>query len=274
MKIIIAPIDFSETAENAAKFAGNLAAFYGADLWLYHAYEITIPVSSFGYPFVSPAEMHYAAEHELEACKRTVQSALGTTINIQIRAGNNSLAEGLILLCEELKPDLIVMGITGKNALARLVVGSNTITTIQQLTFPILVVPPRAEFIPIRKIGFACDYEKVIITTPIAPLKKIIHDFNAELYVLNIIFSDAGKPSDRIEEGMYISELLKEFKPEYHTVLTEDVIYGINWFAEKQKLDLIVVIPKKHNLLEKIFRRSKTVDLLYHTNIPVLCMHE
>jgi nucleotide-binding universal stress UspA family protein len=274
MKNIIAPIDFSETAENAAIFAGNLAAFYGADLWLYHTYEITIPVSSFGYPFISPSEMHYAAEHELEEYKARVQSAIRTPINIYIRAEDSSLTDGLASLCDEIKPDMVVMGITGKNALARLVVGSNTIKIIQHLTYPVLVVPPKAEFIPIRKIGFACDYEKVIVTTPIEPLKKLVHDFNATLFVLNIVFSNITSSADKIEESMDISNLLKEFKPEYHTILTEDVVYGINWFADKQKLDLVVVMPKKNNLLEKIFSRNKTKDLLYHTHIPVLCMHE
>jgi hypothetical protein len=40
MKRIVVPVDFSATASNSADFAANLASFYGAELWLYHAYEI------------------------------------------------------------------------------------------------------------------------------------------------------------------------------------------------------------------------------------------
>ena len=77
----------------------------------------------------------------------------------------NLLQLGLANFCDELKPDMVVLGLTGKNALTRLIVGSNTINTIYELKYPILVVPPKAEFIPVRKIGFACDYRQVEKTT-------------------------------------------------------------------------------------------------------------
>ncbi len=274
MKKIIAPVDFSETSENAAIFAGSLAAFYGADLWLYHSYEINIPISGFDFPYVNTGEMQEAAEYELEQFKQKVQSALRNKINIQTKAENNLLTDGLVALCDEIDPDMVVMGISGKNALAKLVVGSNTIRTIQHLKYPLLVVPPKATFVPVRKIGLACDYEKVIESTPVDPLKKIIRDFNAELFVLNIAYHDSEISSEKINESMYINRLLKEFNPSYQTILSNDITEGINWFAEVQKLDWIVVIPKKHNLIDKMFSRSKTKDLLYQTTIPVLCMHE
>lgn len=274
MKKIIAPVDFSETAENAAVFAANLSEFYGASLWLYHTFEIAIPVSSFGYPLITPGEMHNAALAEMEKYKERILASLKTPIDIKIIAENELFTTGLSQLCEQLQPDLVVMGITGKNALARLVIGSNTLKIIEHIHYPVLVIPPKAVFIPIRKIGFACDYEKVIVTTPIEPLKKLVHDFNAALFVLNIVYADKSSPADNLEATMNISKLLKDLKPEYHTILTEDVVEGINYFADKQRLDLVVVMPKKHNIVEMLFTGNKTKDLLYHTHIPVLCMHE
>lgn len=274
MKKIIVPVDFSDTAANAAIFAGNLAEFYGADLWLYHSYEMIIPITEYGYSYISPTEMEHAAEFELEEFKKRVQSSLRRIINIHVKAENATLTDGLSGLCNELKPDLIVMGLSGKNALTRLVVGSNTIRVIQNLTYPVLVIPPKGDFIPVRKIGFACDYNKVIETTPVSLLKKIVKDFHAELFVLNIEYTKSGATPEKIEESMYISELLRELKPSYQTIISNDVTNGINWFAEKEKIDWMVVIPKKHNLVEKMFSRSHTKELLYHTHVPVLCMHE
>jgi len=172
MKKIIAPVDFSDAAANAAIFAGNLAEFYGAELWLYHSYEMVIPVTEYGYSYVSVTEMQEAAEHELNAFKDRIQAALRRTITIVIKAENATLTDGLAALCDEIKPEFVVMGLSGKNALTRLVVGSNTIRTIRQLTYPVLVIPPKATFVPVRKIGFACDYKKVLETTPVQPLKK------------------------------------------------------------------------------------------------------
>ncbi len=274
MKRIIAPVDFSEAAENAAQYAGNLAAFYGAELWLYHTYEVIIPVSDVGYPFVNLNEMQQAAEYELAAFKERIKSKIKPLVTIKYKAENTSLSEGLTAFCEELKPDMVVMGLSGKNALTRLVVGSNTIRTVQQLAYPVLVVPPKADFIPIRKIGFACDYSKLIATSPIEPLKTVVTDFRAELFVLNIIYNSTSLSPEGKEEAIYITELLKDLKPTYQTILSDDVTNGINWFAEKEKIDWVVVIPQKHKLMDKIFKRSQTKDLIYHTHLPVLCMHE
>ncbi|MBC7687104.1 MAG: universal stress protein, partial [Aquabacterium sp.] len=174
MKIIIVPVDFSIASTNAAEFAGNLAAFYGAEMWLYHAYQIPIALSEFAYPVADIDEMKKASEHELDIVKANTQSKLRRAITINTRAEMNVLQIGLASFCNEMKPDMIVMGLSGKNALTRFIVGSNTIKTIYDLTWPILVVPPKAEFIPVRKIGFACDYREVEKTTPVALLKKIV----------------------------------------------------------------------------------------------------
>jgi nucleotide-binding universal stress UspA family protein len=274
MKKIIAPVDFSDTAANAAIFAGSLAEFYGAELWLYHSYEMTVPATEYGYTYINIAEMQEAAEHELEEFKNRIQRELRRNIPIYTKAENATLIDGLGALCDEIKPDLVIMGLSGKNALTRLVVGSNTIRVIHQIKYPVLVVPPKGSFLPVRKIGFACDYKQVIETTPVHLLKKLVHDFNAELNVLNVEYHKNGHSEEKMEESMYISELLRELKPTYQTILSADVTNGINWFADKGKIDWVVVIPKKHKLTEKMFTRSQTKELLYHTHVPVLCIHE
>jgi nucleotide-binding universal stress UspA family protein len=70
MKRIVVSVDFSATSANAAEFAANLAAFYGADIWFYHAFEIPIALSEFAYPVVDVEEMQKAADHEMEILKK------------------------------------------------------------------------------------------------------------------------------------------------------------------------------------------------------------
>lgn len=273
MKTLIVPVDFSTTSTNAAEFAGNVAAFYGAEIWLYHAYQIPIALSEFAYPVVDIAEMQKAAEHELELLRTETQDKLRRKIIIHIKAEMNLLQLGLTNLCNELKPDMVVLGLSGKNALTRLIVGSNTIKTLYDLTYPVLVVPPKAEFIPVRKIGFACDYKQVEKTTPVTLLKKIVNDFHAELHVLNVDKSNTTDAA-KLQESYLINELLRDTKAEFHNIEAGEVTDGINWFVDHSKLDWLVVIPKKHNLMDKLFRRSQTKDLVYHTHIPLLCIHD
>ena len=273
MKTILVPVDFSATATNATEFAGNLAAFYGAELWLYHAFQIPIALSEFAYPVLDIAEMQKAADHELEVLKEKTQAQLRRQIPIHLKAEMNVLHLGLESICETLQPDLLVMGLSGKKALARLIVGSNTIRAINDLRYPLLIIPPQAEFIPVRKIGFACDYQQLEHTTPIHILHKIVTDFHADLHVLNIANHKVNS-GDAPDYDATIMGLLKGTRAEFHTIEARGITEGINWFIARAKLDWIVVIPKKHRLLDKIFKRSHTQEMVFHTHTPVLCIHE
>jgi nucleotide-binding universal stress UspA family protein len=274
MKNIIVPVDFSPAASNAAMFAGELAAFYGAEIWLYHAYETPVAISEFAYPLFDANELQKAAENELQLLKDKILGSVRTKITITTKAEMNLLQDGLTELCNELKPDLVVMGISGKGALTQLLIGSNIIKAIHYLTYPVLVVPAKATFIPVRKIGFACDYREISTTAPVPLLKKIVADFNAELHILNIDFQNKNFTADEVHESFILKELADDIRPEYHSIESEDVTEGINWFADKAKLDWIVVIPKKHPLVQKIFSRSHTRHLLFHTHMPILCIHQ
>lgn len=274
MKKIIVPVDFSAASTNAAEFAGNLAIFYGAEIWLFHAYEMPVGIGEIAWPLFNVTELQKAAEQELETLKETIQSNLRSKITIHTKAQMTTLMDGLEEICEVVKPDLVVMGLSGKGALAKLVVGSNTIKIIHDLQYPVLVVPPKAAFTPVLRIGFACDYKKIEESTPVSLLKKVVKDFNAELYVLNVDFEDRNFDINVMDETFTVRNLFRDINPVYDSIESKTVTEGLNEYAVEKGLDWVVVIPKKHTVLQKIFNRSQSKDLLYHTHLPVLCIHQ
>ena len=273
MKKIIVPVDFSANAANAAEFAGNLAIFYGGEILLYNAYQMPVPVGEISYPLYDVPEMQQASEHELEMLKTDLEGKLRSKITINIKAEMALLSEGLANLCDNVKPDLVVIGLSGKNALTKLIVGSNTIYIAHHLKYPVLVIPPKASFTPVRQIGFACDYKQIEESLPVQLLKKIITDFNAQLFVINVDFQDEHFTPEMVHENFAIRDLFEDNHPKFASIESENVTEGLNRFAEKNGIDWIVVIPKKHTILQKIFNRSHSTDLLFHTHLPVLCLH-
>ncbi len=274
MKKIIVAVDFSTTAANAAEFAGNLAIFYGGEILLYNAFQMPVPVGEISYPLYDVPEMQQASEHELEMLKSDLEGKLRSKISINIKAEMKLLSDGLADLCDNIKPDLVVIGLSGKNALTKLIVGSNTIYLTHHLKYPLLVVPPKASFTPVRKIGFACDYKEIKESVPVELLKKIIVDFNAELHVINVDYQDKNFTPEVVHENFAIRDLFEDIHPKFESIESENVTEGLNRFAENNGIDWIVVIPKKHTILQKIFNRSHSTDLLFHTHLPVLCLHQ
>ncbi len=162
------------------------------------------------------------------------------------------------------------MGTKGASGIERVLFGSNTLTTIRHLTWPVICVPPGKNFGEgIKKIGFACDFRNIVETTPAATIKSIVKEFGAELHVLNVDYTP-----DTPEQSALLHTLLEEVKPEYHFIEHKDIEDGINEFAEKNNLDMIITIPKKHKLLDGIFKPSSTRQLVYQSHVPVMCIHE
>lgn len=274
MKKIIVPVDFSTTSENAAEFAGNLAIFYDAEILLYHAYEVPVAIAEITYQAFDIAETQRAADHELLLVKDALQDKLRSKVTIKIMSELAPFTEGMVALCETENPDLVVIGLSGKDALTKLIVGSNTVKLMHLLKYPILIVPPKAAFTPVRKIGFACDYKQIEKNTPVDLLKKMVTDFNAELHIINVDFNNRNFTPDTVNESYALKEMFKKITPIYSSIESESVTEGLNNYADETGLDWIVMIPKKHTLLQKLFSRSHSKEMLYHTHLPVLCVHQ
>ncbi len=274
MKKLVVPVDFSPTSVNAAVYAGNLAIFYGAAVWLYHAFEMPVGVGEVAWPLFNVAELQSAADNELEMLQASVQAQLRSKVTFHTKAEMVPFTEGLSGFCDTIKPDLVIMGLSGKDALAKLIVGSNTIKVIHDLKYPVLVIPPKGSFSPVVKMGFACDYKKIEENTPVSLIKKMIKDFDADLYILNVDHNDEHVDDEVMDGSIIAKRLFEDIKPVYDSIESETLTEGLNRYADEKGLDWIVVIPKKHTVLQKLFHRSHSKDLLYHTHLPVLCVHQ
>lgn len=274
MKTIVVATDFSENAFVAAEYAGRLAAFYGADLWLFHAYQIPIAVGEFAFASLDIASMQHSTELELKNLKQRLTASLEYKSTIYVFGCIGELQMELNKFCDSKKADLVVFGLSGKNKLIKLMVGSNTIVSIHELKYPLLIVPPGSVFYPVKKIGFACDFKEIKKTLPIDLLKKLVDDFKAELYILNVDMNNRNFDADSLHERFELSQLLGKTQAEYKNIEADNVTDGVNWFVEKGSIDLLVVIPKKHSVLRKLFLRSHSKDLIFHTKVPVVCMHQ
>jgi nucleotide-binding universal stress UspA family protein len=277
MKTILVPTDFSDTAYNAATYAISLGNSLGATrIVLYHAYELIVPIPDVPtmIPMVNPDDLRAASLEGLEKMKKELSALANEGTTLLTRADNTLLAATIEDVCKNEEADLIVMGITGGSKLEEVLVGSNTIDVVKNTSYPVLVVPGSARYKPIEKIVFAADLRKVAETTPIEPLKKLLHIFNAELHVINIDHESRHFSTDTPFETLMLDTLLEDFHPEYHFIDNPNVVGGIVEFAEENKADLILTIPKKHGLFEGIFKRSRTSKLAYQTQIPLLTLHE
>ena len=275
MKTIIVPTDFSPLSLNAANYAMDMAAELHASVTLFHAY--TLPLAYNEIP-VAPDTIQMlvdSAEKQMKTLKEKLTIGSGGNINIYTEIAMGSLIPQLQDYCAKIKPYAVVMSPRGAGAVERFFLGSNTIHAIKHLAWPLIVVPAEAKFRNIKKIGLACDLKIVVETSPVEEIKDLVKQFHAKLYVLHVnTGSERSYGPEIIEESGLLQEMLDELHPKYHFLNDIDIEAGISEFAEKNKLDLVIVIPKKHNLIEKIFHKSHTKGLALRTHVPLMAVHE
>jgi nucleotide-binding universal stress UspA family protein len=275
MKTIIVPTDFSPSATNAMNYAADMALQINASLLLLHVYQVPVAVTDTPLIFVSVDELKESAEKRLEQLKTGLEHVTSGKLKIYTEAKLGDVTDELEELCKKIQPFAVVMGSTGHSAIERTIFGSTTLTTIKHLTWPVICVPVGKEYGQgIKKAGLACDFREVVETTPVSPIKHFIKEFNAELHVLNVDYDNRQFTPDTPEQSVLLHTVLQDIQPKYHFIEHRDIEDGINEFAEKNNLDLIIAIPKKHKLLEGLFKKSSTRQLVFESHVPVMCVHE
>jgi nucleotide-binding universal stress UspA family protein len=274
MRTILVPTDFSAIATNALHYAIEMANTIKANLMLLHVYQVPVSYTDAPIVMVSVDELRHAAEKRMEQLKEMVRKIVLPEQKIYTETRLGNITDELESICEKIKPFAVVMGTKGASAFERVVFGSNTLSAIRHLHIPVICVPPGKTFGKgIKKIGFACDCKEVVATTPTRIIRDLVKNFDAELHVLNVN-TDGKREEEKPEQTVLLETLLSDLHPEYHFLEHTDIEDAINEFAEKNNLDLVISIPKQHKLVEKIFRKSSTRQLVYESHVPVMCIHE
>jgi nucleotide-binding universal stress UspA family protein len=275
MKTIIIPTDFSPIATNALHYGINMAQAINTSILLLHVYQVPVSMTDVPIVLVSVEELQKDAEERLANLKKEVENISSGNLKVYTEARLGDVTDELEDLCNKIKPFAVVMGSKGESAIERVFFGSTTLTAIRHLTWPVICVPPGKQFEHgLKKIGFACDFRNVVKSTPTHFIKEFIKEFNAELLVLNVDYNNRHFKPETPEQTLLLHTMLEDAKPSYHFIQHKDAEDGINEFAEKNNLDLLIAIPKKHKLLEGVFKPSSTKQLVFHSHVPVMCIHE
>jgi len=221
-------------------------------------------------------EQIQSATETLKNLKRQMARRANYKINIDTDLKvQGSVVSQIESYCQTIKPTFVVMGSHGSSAAERLLCGSNTITAMKKLSSPLIIVPRNATFKKLAKIGFACDLRDVAETVPLKEIITLIKHFNAELHVIHINSAEEkNHPTAIMLESVQLRQMLDDFNPLYDFLDNVEIDEGIIECSEKNKLDLLIVIPKKHDSIERILHKSRSKQVVVHGHIPILSIHE
>jgi len=261
MNTVIVPVDFSETSLHAARYAAQLlTGHYGVTMLLYHSYGKSSEAAK--------------ASEDLEQLKAELMK--DHIIKIGVLAHEEAdFVDGLEKAARHRRADLVIMGITGRSALAQVFFGSNTLKMAERKVCPVLIVPEKAAFSPLKNVMLTSDFKNTLKTTPSAPIKDFLDVFNPQLHVVNVDNEHYISLTENYEtEKQELKKMFAEYNPEFYFMRLYDVDEAINLFAESRNIDLIIAIQKNRSFIDKLLNGSRTKTLSYHSKMPILVMHE
>jgi len=275
MKTILIPTDFSTTSENAIDFAVAFAKKENAVIILLHAYHVTYPVSDFSGEIVAQeiSETKQIAEEKLQQlCLKIMQT---DKVKCE-RVCKEGLATDMILeASRKMHPDFIVMGTKGASGIKEVLLGSNTAKVIERAQHPVIAVPEGALFHGIRQITYATNYYVSDIDA-IRKLSEIAEPFKAVINILHISDGEYIPESENELLKQFVSKVSKKVDYKnfsYQLIFGQNVEEELNNYLRNNSTDLLSMSTLHRNLVDKIFGKSITKKLAYHTNVPLLAFH-
>lgn len=273
MKSILAPTDFSNCSINAVHYAADLAKQMNAKIILFHAFHPPVMVSEIP-DMYSITELKQIQLDTLNQLAAELKVKHGTNFKIECICESGFAVEEIQIFQEQNEIELIVMGMKSVGQFTERIIGSLTTTLMYKSSCPILSIPENYKFKPIKKIVLATDFKDPNPPIIFLSLVNLIEVFGAHLYILNV----AKNVVEMIETKNTVTE--EKYRTAFQTIphsthylKNDEVIEGINHFVTIEKMDLVVMLPKKHSFWDKILNEPNTKKIAFHANVPVLALN-
>lgn len=270
MKNIVAPTDFSASANKAAHYAAQLAKATGARLHLFHVFHVPIVVSDV--PVVPSLDgMEQESLDKLEAIANEIQDMYGITAIIKADVGFS--VDEIANYGEKVSADLIVMGLQGHGKTSDFLLGSTSTAYVERSTIPVLIVPTESKFVAPQWITLATDLREIEIHT-LDVLKDIATFYKSKINIVNVSPGLELPDFQKSVAGIKLDRYFQELNHLFFFPDEKNVIKGMDEFMSDHQTDWIAMIPRKHGFFDRMFGKSITKKMAYHTQVPLLILPE
>jgi nucleotide-binding universal stress UspA family protein len=271
---ILVPTDFSETADQALRYASGLARGLGAKLTIVYADPFVPPVdftATVGawdeFSFISLQAR--AQDHLRIAAEANVDPEVAYDIAIRV----DPPLDGILAEARASEADLIVMGTHGRTGFRRLIIGSVTEAVMRYAKVPVIAVPAHiVTSSPIRTI--VCP---VIDETSLEALTFAAEIAPADSHFIVIRAMVSDETSESADELIALRGAIPAAlasRCELKLLGDEHAGNQIEGLAKTEHADLIVVAEPSGRSTSDLLRGTFAARLVQHSECPVLTINE
>lgn len=267
MKQIIVATDFSTCAENAMRYAIEIATRMSAEITVLHFAHPTQVVDN-------NVWNAYFMEDLLEAKREALDSWVAKfsypDLVIKSSCQVDFLPSGIAEHIAENPSDLLVLGSTGASGIAG-ILGSNAASVVAHTLLPTLIVPIDAVYEDNPVLVFASDL-KPISSQNADILRTFADTIRAEvLDVLHVCPDNDTQP--KTEQEQQLQAALGDMTLTFNYLNSDDVADAIGDFINNNDIGILCTIAHQHTFLHRLFHRSRVKAIVQQMVKPVLVLH-
>jgi len=269
--------------EKAFAYALALAAEFGADLILFHAYD-TLVISASETSGVRYYDYAAAARTEMQRLEPLAERARSAGIRCEVVVRPGLAADQILAYARERQIDRIVMGTHSPGPIGKLLVGSVAEAVLRTSTAPVFIVGPEVVDGSFRNFAtktVLCAVSLLDTSVVVATFAaRLAAQHNARLILQHVIRPQerrevlAGRSIDQIEGDLLAlvpTELQEKIEAQAIVVPgdpTEELLYQ----SRAQQADLIVLGAHGASAFAAITRHGIVYKVLAHSQCPVLTL--
>ncbi len=290
MKSLLVPVDFSAHSVQAVTYAAGLAAELGYRIHLLHVSHIPVPsVASPMYgasvPMIGVDSMLKEIRHEAQESMKTLIHDLASHFDSVGYHGPvfQTILEGDA--CVEIEhwitehhPVGLILGVTPRNTMYRIFIGSVAGKLLHRVKVPIIAVPSGARYEGISKIVFASDFdpEDQILW---AKMNEFLGHKCQSWHIVHMVtdleehyFFDKEKElEDRLRTKWMSNSQTCEIKV---SVFSEgSLLSEVEKYAKEQSAGMIAFVSHRRNVLARVIDPSVSTEAMFHLHRPMLFLH-
>ncbi|GAA4746298.1 universal stress protein [Flavisolibacter ginsenosidimutans] len=269
MKKIFIATDFSPASHTAAVYGMQLARAMQAAVILFSAYEVSHPTGALNVQASRLAAMEETKKRLADEADRLVAGNGG---QLEIVCEEGVPAAAILAVAKEKSADLLVVGMTGGGNRLKKLFGSTATSLVNHLKMPLIVVPAGANFTSPKNVLYVSDVFLDTIISGIDQMKWLTDFFGTKLFVVRVVKNSYEEVLESVNTPQNLRKELKAMKASFSFPVNENIADGLEEFISEQTVDLMVMVPHKHEWLERLFVKSKTEDTAFHTHTPILML--
>jgi len=270
MITILIATDFSSASRNATLYGLQLAREINAGIILFNAYDIPTPVAGLNVK-ISRYSVKTLTDQKLKDEAEKFKYINMPSIITMCDEGD---VDTIINVANDKKVDFIVIGMKGGGKNFKKIFGSTATSLAKRTNIPVIIVPECASFKTPHNIVFANDTNIDSDKDVPGDLKKITELFKSKLNVVKVIKNKHEESFRASENAEITNKVVYAFDTSFEYPVDTDLRHALNDFIKEHHCDMLVMMPRKHGWMERLFIKSETKDMIFHTHIPLLVLPE